>query len=490
MNRNKSIYSILVIMWTLSLCALEPSNNELITAKLYDSFFKSGEAQRAKLNLFLTQMPKGGDLHHHYSGSIYVETYLEWLQEKKWGIDVATLKIVPKPITTSTDSVLTVSDLLKNDVLYRKLLTLWSNKDYYNHCHEQVPPDSNFFYSFEYFKEISPLNHDLGLRILKDRAIKENVSYIETMIANVGVEAKNYYTAEEVNSLVSEFRDSIKQEQVNKLCQQIEGKLVRNVQFLGRVDLFNNNLTRSHRGIDDENFMMRFQTYAVRVRDPLQVYCELLSAYLACESNPLLVGVNIVAPENNSVALRDYTLHMQMFNYLKSKYPRVNRALHAGELTCGMVRPKNLQFHIKEALEIAGAQRIGHGIDISYEKDSLKTLEKIKNESAVEINLTSNEFILGVKGQDHPYIIYEAYGVPMVISTDDSAVSRNNLSKEYLLLASRYQPSYKKIKEYVFNSVKYSFLNEEEKRELHKRVLVKFSKFERDMAELSKKLTQ
>ena len=179
-----------------------------------------------------------------------------------------------------------------------------------------------------------------------------------------------------------------------------------------------------------------------------------------------------------------------MFNYLKSKYPGVNRALHAGELTCGMVRPKNLKFHIKEALEIAGAQRIGHGIDISYEKDSLKTLEKIKNESAVEINLTSNEFILGVKGQDHPYIIYEAYGVPMVISTDDSAVSRNNLSNEYLLLASRYQPSYKKIKEYVFNSVQYSFLNDKEKRELHNRLVIKFSKFERDMAEFSRKLKQ
>ncbi|MEJ2178507.1 MAG: hypothetical protein P8Y12_11320 [Gammaproteobacteria bacterium] len=114
-----------------------------------------------------------------------------------------------------------------------------------------------------------------------------------------------------------------------------------------------------------------------------------------------------------------------------------------------MVRPKSLNFHIRQALEIAQAQRIGHGVDLPYEDDSVGLLAALRSGSVIEINLTSNQFILGVEGNHHPYLIYASYGVPLVISTDDSGVSRNNLSNEYMLLASRYLPAYERIKEYT-----------------------------------------
>ncbi len=81
-------------------------------------------------------------------------------------------------------------------------------------------------------------------------------------------------------------------------------------------------------------------------------------------------------------------------------------------------------------------------------------------------------------------MIYDAYGVPMVIATDDSGVSRNNLTHEYTLLATRYHPSYGRIKEYVYNSIKYSFLEEREKAELAKDLDRRFVKFEKEMADL------
>ena len=97
----------------------------------------------------------------------------------------------------------------------------------------------------------------------------------------------------------------------------------------------------------------------MRVQNPVQVYLELLSGFAATEQSPLLVGVNIVAPENHHVSMNDYTLHMRMYNYLNRLYPSVNRALSdAGEFTLGMVRPEGLLFHIEQALDIAGAQRI------------------------------------------------------------------------------------------------------------------------------------
>jgi len=232
-------------------------------------------------------------------------------------------------------------------------------------------------------------------------------------------------------------------------------------------------------------FMMRYQTYATRNNPPSVVFSALYSAFKAAKTSELIVDVNIVGPENGVVAIADYSLHMQMFAYLKKKFPGVNIALHAGELTLGMVRPKNLKFHISQAIDIAGAQRIGHGVDLPYETGAIDLLKRIKEKSVVEINFTSNEFILGVKGRDHPYLIYSAYDVPIDICTDDSGVSRNNLSSEYVLLATRYKPSYKTVKKYVYNSIKYSFLPESEKGLLTNSLDVRFENFEAEMAKYS-----
>ncbi|UUZ50437.1 hypothetical protein LP420_11545 [Massilia sp. B-10] len=38
----------------------------------------------------------------------------------------------------------------------------------------------------------------------------------------------------------------------------------------------------------------------------------------------------------------------------------------------------------------------------------------------VEINLTSNGFISGIKAGNHPLTIYRKYKVPYVIATDDA----------------------------------------------------------------------
>jgi len=246
---------------------------------------------------------------------------------------------------------------------------------------------------------------------------------------------------------------------------------------------------RVHKDIDSDNFTMRYQTYGVRLLEPLQVYTDLYSGYLAADKSSLIVGVNIVAAENNHTSLEDYTLHMRMYNYLSRKYPKVNRALHAGELTLGMVRPRDLLFHINQALDIAHAQRIGHGIDLPYETDPIYLLERLKKSSVIEINLTSNQFILGVEKNEHPYIIYSSYGVPLVISTDDSGVSRNNLSNEYVLLASRYKPTYAQIKAYVDNSITYSFMDKKDKDITKKLVAKKFLEFEHKMAKLSDSFT-
>lgn len=461
--------------------------NAQTTSKFYESMFDGKKQNKALLHLFFNTMPKGGDLHHHYSGSLYAETYLEWVAQKGWLIDTCTLTIVKRSQKNECE-LLSVKDLMGKPKLYRKLLSLWSDKDYGKYIHRQPPPDSNFFNTFFYFEPISHAYISLGLEILKKRAIYENLSYIETMLSRVGVRSSNYFDANSSKTYNQRLRAATSQEEVDSLLDKIVNRYSHDKRFSTSIEHYVNELQKSHNAIDDANFTMRYQTYAVRVLNPLQVFTDLFSGYEAALKSSLIVGVNIVAPENNAVALSDYTLHMRMYNYLARRSPSVHRALHAGELTLGMVRPKNLTFHIQHARDIAKAQRIGHGVDLSYEEHPLKLLEDLKKNAAIEINFTSNEFILGVKDEHHPYLIYATYGVPLIISTDDSGVSRNNLTNEYLLLATRYHPSYERIKAYVYNSIKYAFLETSKKEQLVRDLDKRFMVFEKKMAALSKTL--
>ena len=113
-------------------------------------------------------------------------------------------------------------------------------------------------------------------------------------------------------------------------------------------------------------------------------------------------------------------MHMQILDYLHSLYPKVNLTLHAGELAPGLVPPEGLRFHIREAVELGHAQRIGHGVDVLYEDDAAGLLKEMAAKHvSVEINLTSDDRILDVKGADHPLSGYIAAGVPVSLSTDE-----------------------------------------------------------------------
>lgn len=470
-----------VILFSLTGCShngLKQStipDNALKTEILYNKFIGGESPNIAQLNLFFTRMPKGGDLHHHYSGSIYAETYLDWAESGDYRIDKNSLRIVKAAEIRDNSCCLSVRQLRSDPELYIKLLTFWSDKDYKNHYHQQLPPDANFFKTFGYFGPVSK-NFQEGLKILKEQAVKENVGYIETMLSSTDYSYPD-------RSFDEDARKAASPEELNRIFDKFSAKIIADDGLMKKINAFSETIKTAHNGIDDERFMMRYQTYASRNGAPSAVFSALYSAFLSCKKMNLLVGVNLLGPENGLTALSDYNLHMQMFSYLRKKFPEINVALHAGELTLGMVPPKDLTYHISQAIEVVGAQRIGHGIDLPYEENAIELLQKIKKNSAIEINLTSNEFILGVKGYEHPYLIYAAYDAPLVICTDDSGVSRNNLSNEYVLLAVRYKPNYKDIKKYVYNSIKYSFLPESNKKILTKALDSRFEKFETETAQ-------
>jgi adenosine deaminase len=100
----------------------------------------------------------------------------------------------------------------------------------------------------------------------------------------------------------------------------------------------------------------------------------------------------------------------------------------------------------------------------------------------VEINLTSNDLILNVRGKDHPLPAYRAAGVPIVLSTDDAGVSRIDLTNEYFRAARDYRLGYRELKEIARNSLTYSFLRDIDKQAALERFDKSAAEFERAVA--------
>lgn len=454
-----------------------PSHSQEINA-----YFEKIRNDQGMLTAFFTAMPKGADLHHHFSGSIYGETFWQILNESNGWMNPRTIEI--DTAGTHHKRPWEKFEVLRKrkdfDALKQAFLRKTSVKDY----NESVgPSDQHFFGTFASFSTVAGYDIPKGMQEFRQRALAENVSYIETMLgapdAPVRLPAAPVW---EHAMMAASLADSAAvADTLDKVYNALiaAGILDTAVKFCHNYDLLH-----QQSGVDDDNFMLRYLLHANRNASPLNVYRKLLIAFHAASIDPLFVGVNLVAPEDGEVSMRDYTLHMLMMAHLHKHYPQVRYSLHAGELAAGMVRPELLRYHIRQAVMVAGAQRIGHGVDIAHEAQAIQLLEEMnKRKVAVEINLVSNEFILHVKNDQHPVMFYYTHKVPVVISTDDAAVLRTDLTQQYILLASRY-PSlkYDDIKGIVRNSIIYSFLppvlKEQKLRQLDKA----FEQFENDIA--------
>lgn len=109
--------------------------------------------------------------------------------------------------------------------------------------------------------------------------------------------------------------------------------------------------------------------------------------------------------------------------------------MHAGE-TGGPEK-------IREAIEILDVERIGHGISAVHDRALMDLLaeRKIALEICPTSNLRTGALALQLGRQDaniqeHPLPKLFRHGIPVVLSTDDPAIFRTSLQKEYAHAAS------------------------------------------------------
>jgi len=417
--------------------------------------FDAAAPDKARLRLFLQAMPKGGDLHNHLWGAPYAEDFIAWAGEGGLCVSTATRPALT-PAPCDGKATVPAAGLARRDpALYNRVIDSLSVRNYDRGAdHAAASGHDQFFSTFERFAAAAAPNIGPMVAVTREYAAQDRVSYVES---SANPNAMRAFAEREAGRWDGDFAKTYAAfasglpAMVEASRKEMDAALA---EADKRLDCAQNSGTAGPCAVE-----VRFQPFVERAQPAGFVFAQMAAAFALVDADPRFVGVNIVNPEDHPVSLGDYALHMRMMRYLSGRYPKVPMALHAGELSLGLVPPRDLTFHINQAVMVAGAKRIGHGVDIAYEHDAPGLLKRMaRDKVAVEINLTSNDVILGVKGADHPLSLYRQAGVPVVLSTDDEGVSRIDLTNEYVRAATEHGLRYADLKAMARDSLEYAFL--------------------------------
>jgi len=410
----------------------------------------------ASLELLARRFPKGADLHNHLTGAVYAESYLAWARQDGLLLD-STLTLVEPALCARR----TCADLpgSPTDPRYDAVLRAWSMKDFVPGAESG---HDHFFAAFRKFRPVSGAARHKGEMIADviRRAADEHTLYLELM------DTTSRPLLEDITRATGRFDPSD--------LPGFEGLLRSDRRWPAMIAesramvASHDRAARALLGCDTATpppacrVTVRYLAQVSRTAAAPRVFAELLAAFEISAGEPRVVGLNLVAPEDDLVARRDYNLHMEMIAMLSDQYrgkSPLRIALHAGELTAALAPATDLESHIRSAVEIAHAERIGHGVDVLTELDAPGLLAELHDRSVTtEICLTSNAYILGVAGAAHPLAAYLAAGVPVTLATDDPGISRSSLTGEVMRAITSQGASYPQLKAMARNGVTAAFL--------------------------------
>jgi adenosine deaminase len=441
--------------------------------------FNAAKQTPLELSAFLTRMPKGGDLHTHLSGAVYAETFIKDAAADILCVDPKTMSFFKPQATTRSippqpvcgEGNVRAEDAFKDQKLYDALVDSFSMRSFVPSA--GISGHDQFFATFNRFNGIDKSHTGEWLDEVATRAAAQNEQYLEIMETPIFTDVAKISSGIEwpttpVNPAQNRTGDATgtTRQDLSHLRDILLAAGLRDEVAIDRKELDDALDVRNKIENCGEpsartacSVKIRFLYQVLRAFPPQQVFAQALLAFEVASQDPRVVGLNFVQPEDAYMAMSEYHRQMLMLDYLHSVYPNVHISLHAGELAPGLVPPDGLNFHIREAVDLGHAERIGHGVDIMYEKEPQSLLKEMAaRHIMVEINLTSNDVILGVNPPWHPLPIYRAAGIPIALSTDDEGVSRINLTTEYTRAAMDFNLSYLDLKSSARTSLEHSFL--------------------------------
>jgi hypothetical protein len=444
---------------------------ETKAARAFDAAKKSPPL----LVAFLARMPKGADLHSHLSGAVYAESLIAWAAENGACVDRASASLVKGGSCGPCgpgEQAPSAACALQDQHLWDRLVDAWSMRN------QERAAESGHDHFFDTFGKFGPAMSGHMANALAEtasRAARDGVLHLELM-----------HTADDgtATSLATKtgWDDDLRALREKLLAAGFADAVAGARSRLDREEARRDELLRCGTPAPDAGCRgtTRYLYQVLRGLPRELVFAHVLMAFELTKADPRFAGFNLVMPEDGFVAMRDFDLHMRMIEALRPLYPGTHVSLHAGELAMGIVPPEGLTHHIRDSVLRAGAERIGHGVSVMHEDDPVGLLKEMARRGVlVEVCLTSNDTILGVRGASHPLSVYRKYGVPTALATDDQGVSRSDMTHEYLRAALDQRLSYRDLKAMARASVRHAFLPEREKKQLGQRLEKAFAAFER-----------
>jgi adenosine deaminase len=434
---------------------------ELATAQKLESL----RTDPAALTQFLKTMPKGADLHNHLSGAVTTERLIEWAIADNLCVDPKTwtagsCKLKPLPIAkAATDK-----------ALYQTLLSQWSMDKFQGPL---LAAHQHFFDAFGKFSAVlSDERTDDAIADVLATAGKHHQMYVELMqgfgASQVSSLGEKYLPASDAWTEAN-LLEKRKQIIADPLFRSTLTKNAANLKIAleGARKLLSCDKPAPDLGCEVE---VRFLVSANRTKDRGAVFAQWVYGYELAQATPLVVGVELVSPEEAPNSLRYYDDEMyalnvlQRFNQADASRTTVHIALHAGELIPEVLPATpagqaHLKYHIRQAIEVANAERIGHGTNVLEDEKPLELLQLMREKNVLaEICLTSNFVLLGKSGSSHPVNTYLEHNVPAALATDDEGILRNNITDEFVRAVTVQHLEYPALKKMVRSSLEHSFL--------------------------------
>jgi len=392
-----------------------------------------------KLEPFLEHLPKGADLHCHVSGAVSTEILIKLAASNPYCIDADFNLTMMQHNHCSTGEPTVV--FFQEEKHRQQALKAWSIEQFAANDNEDKK--THFFNSFAKFEILVKQHQPEIIANVVQVAHEQNIQYLELMLSLL--EDKPNYTQLKMS-------DDIKLSQIKTVLAYPKVR-----KFVSKNIVYFKNLKSKVKEITPLSAQDVVLAWILEIKrnQPFDQFClDAIQAFEIANQVSDIAAINLVQPEYAEYSTQDYVKQMQWLKVLKTHYPQIKLVLHAGEM------PKDIKnAHIKQAMLIAKPLRIGHGTDIENEVGYLSTLKLMrKKHIAVEVNLTSNDDVFGVKGSHHPLHLFMMSKVPVVLSSDDPGISRNKLSHEYWRAAHEHEFSLQQLLQVDRNSLSYSLL--------------------------------
>ena len=190
--------------------------------------------------------------------------------------------------------------------------------------------------------------------------------------------------------------------------------------------------------------------------DPSALSHEVAQYAIANWAPGKVVGLDLAADE----AVYDGIPHRTAFRLARGV--GLPCTVHAGEAAGGE--------SVREAIEVLGAQRIGHGVHLQQDP-SLYAPVRTRH-IALEMCPTSNVQTRAVPSlAQHPIDRYLKYDLPVTVNTDGRTTSNTTLTREYMSLVRQFGWGLPELQRVVLAAAASAFVSDEAREDLRQTIL-------------------